>query len=425
MGGIYDAFDTIGLVTGIIGLVLYSISLVLMTRLRILESIFGGLNRVYIAHHITGGLSLVFMLIHPLGLVAARALSSVTDAALLLIPHKLVPFGALINPEHAMHSTILNEYAIFAGIIGLWLAIVLLVVTIFIKLPYRVWLISHKMMGVAYIFIGLHLLYIKSDTSVDPWLRWYLIAFFAIGLIAYVYKTVAGQILIRKHRYVVSHVVMLADGVVRLHLDSPAAHSLRYTPGQFVFMRFLDAKGLSREWHPFSISSCSGVDADLQLTIKYLGDYTSKLAFAKPGAAVEIEGAYGKFSYQNFKNRDQVWIAGGIGVTPFLSMVKQLPPEGYRVYLFYSVKTRSEIIDWALLYDQMMQKSNSLRVIPYIADEQPSFLNADYISQTVGGLEGRDYYLCGPPAMMESIKQQLKDSGVPAVAIHSEEFSMS
>ena len=111
-------------------------------------------------------------------------------------------------------------------------------------------------------------------------------------------------------------------------------------------------------------------------------------------------------------------------ITPFISMIKELPPIGYRVYLFYSVKTRSEIIDWRLLYDEMITRKDTIRIIPFVGDEQGALLDVDFIERASGSLVGRDVYICGPPAMMKALKLQIKQRGVPATSIHSEEFSM-
>ena len=418
-----QTMENIGLISGIVGTVLYSLSLVLMTRMRLLEWLFDGLNHVYITHHIVGSFSLIFTLLHPLGLALMRSESSVRDAALFLLPGGLTPWSALFDTSHVLHGVVLDKWAIFMGILALWLMVGLLLVTIFIKLPYRIWLISHKFLGLVFLMIALHIFFIQSDTSDDTLLKWYLLGAVVVGCIAFIYRTLMGQILIRKYHFVVDRVSDLGSGVVRFYL-TPNGRAFNYMSGQFVFIRFLHTAGVGREWHPFSISSSSQVDSDLQLSIKSLGDYTSRLLQVQPGTIAEVEGAYGKFNYANYDNRDQVWIAGGIGITPFISMIKDLPSVGYRVYLFYSVKTRSEIIDWELLASEVALRRDVLCVVPFIGDEQGSLLDLDYIERVSGTIVGRDVYLCGPPSMMRALKVQLQDRGVPRTSIHSEEFSM-
>ncbi len=418
-----QAMENVGLIAGLAGTVLYALSLVLMTRLRIFEWLFDGLNRVYITHHIVGSLSLIFTLLHPLGLALMRAESSMRDAALFLLPGDLMPWTALFDSSNVMHAVVLDGWAIFMGIIALWLMVGLLLVTIFIKLPYRLWLITHRFLGLVFLMIALHIFFIQSDTSDDMLLRWYMLGMVVIGFIAFIYRSLMGKILIRKYRFTVDQVLDLGSGVIRIYL-TPADRMLKYKPGQFVFLRFIHSAGISKEWHPFSVSSAPTIDSGIQLSIKSLGDYTSKLLMVQPGTVAEIEGAYGKFSYTNYENRDQVWIAGGIGITPFISMIKELPPIGYRVYLFYSVKTRSEIIDWRLLYDEMITRKDTIRIIPFVGDEQGALLDVDFIERASGSLVGRDVYICGPPAMMKALKLQIKQRGVPATSIHSEEFSM-
>jgi len=97
---------------------------------------------------------------------------------------------------------------------------------------------------------------------------------------------------------------------------------LQFNPGQFVFISF-NQESLS-ESHPFPISS--GPDENLlRITIKNLGDYTKTLTEKlQKGTIAKIEGPYGVFSYKNTPNENQIWIAGGIGITPFVSFIKDM-----------------------------------------------------------------------------------------------------
>lgn len=421
--GFVSIMLNLGRVTGLVGMVMYALNLIYTTRLRFLELLFGGLNRVYIAHHLLGGLALIFLSFHPLFLALRYVSSSLKQAALLLLPTGLTPLNALFDRHSLYHAGVLEQWAIFLGIIAFWGMVGLLLVTFFVKLPYRIWLFIHKFLGVAFFIGGLHVLFITSDTSTHAGMKYYMLSVTAMGIIAYVYRTLIGRIFIRHFRYTVDNIKIVGGNVTQLTM-SPLAEKMMYKPGQFIFIRFRHTgTKLSKEWHPFSISSGLS-DGRLQVSVKGLGDYTNSLTQIKPGAEADIEGAYGRFSYNNVKNLNQIWVAGGIGITPFLSMARSLPEKGYHIDLYYSVKTTSELINWEDIYNIAMSKNGNFRVIPYIGDQQKAYLGADFIEQNSGGLKGKDIFICGPPPMMQSMRKQFKQKGVPGTSLHTEEFSM-
>ncbi len=414
----------LGRVTGLVGMVMFALNLVYATRLRFLERFFGGLNRVYIAHHMLGGLALVFLAFHPLFLSLRYVTTSLKEAALILVPNGLAPVSALFDKQSFYHPIVLEQWAIFFGFIAFWGMVGLLLVTFFVKLPYRIWLFTHKFLGLAFFIGGLHVLFISSDTSTNTVMKYYILTLTAIGLVAFVYRTLAGSILIRHYDYSVDDVKVVAGNVTKLKMR-PVGDAISYKPGQFIFIRFTNSgTKLSKEWHPFSISS-GGKEDFLEVSVKGLGDYTNSLIEIKPGALAKIEGAYGRFSYTNFKNHNQIWVAGGIGITPFISMAKSLPDTDYKVDLYYAVKSESELIDWEALYGKAKINYGNFRVVPYIAGKQNDHLNADFIEKKSKGLEGKDIFICGPPPMMKSLRKQLKAKGVAGARIHSEEFAMS
>ncbi len=418
----------IGRVTGLVGMVMYALNLIYSTRLRFLEYFFGGLNRVYIAHHLLGGLALIFLSLHPLFLALRYVNTSIKQAALMLLPNGLLPIDALFNTQHVYHGLVLEQWAIFFGIIAFWGMVGLLLVTFFVKLPYRIWLITHKFLGPAFFIAGLHVLFINSDTSTDMVMKYYILSLTILGIIAFTYKTLLGNIFIRRYSYLVKNVATFEGDVVQISMEPRDNTKLMsYKPGQFVYIKFTSdtSNTVRSEWHPFSISSHPGSD-QLQLTVKGLGDYTKTLHQLEAGSIAEIEGAYGRFSYKNFKNKNQIWIAGGIGITPFLSMALSLPEtDDYHIDLYYSVKSRGELIDFQKLANTSFMRHGNFTVYAFIGDEQNGFLGIDYIEQHSEGLAGKDFFICGPPPMMQSLRSQLKAKSVPGARIHSEEFAMS
>lgn len=395
---------TLGRITGVLGLVLYSISLVLTTRLRIIENMFGGLNRVYHVHHVVGGLALVFLSVHPLFLSLQYISTSLREAGFLLIPNGLSPVGALFDVSRPEHQDVLQQWAIFAGIVAFWGMVVLLILTLFIRLPYRTWLFSHKFLGFAFFVGGLHMLFVSSDTTTNLPLKYYLLSLAIIGLISFIYRSLLSGVYVRRYKYRVVAVSKLNQSTIRVSLE-PFKRLMSYKPGQFVFLKFNQAKhlGISNEWHPFSISSVS-TDSQLEITIKALGDYTNALSNLTPGITAVVEGAYGKFTYYNYRNLNQVWIAGGIGITPFLSMLKSLPTTGYAIDLYYSVRDESEAIEWQRIAQTTVTHKGSFRVIPFDTSRWQKHLDVEFIRRYSQPLETKDFFICGPPMMMKSLK---------------------
>src|SRR5258708_18606242 len=133
---ISQSFLTLGELLGLIGVAMFSLNLVLSTRLEYFEDFFGGVNNIYIAHHIFGGLAFILLMLHPLFLAVNRIYTSVGSAA------------ALFNPT--------LDISITLGIIGLGLMMLLLILTFFVKLHYQLWLFTHKFLGAAFFLGALH-----------------------------------------------------------------------------------------------------------------------------------------------------------------------------------------------------------------------------------------------------------------------------
>lgn len=418
----YGFFSSLGEIFGLIGFVLYAINLLLAVRKGWLENFFQGLNRVYIAHHITGGIALALLVFHPFFLALRnldlKVIETFADSARFLWPRAVDTSLSYLEVQDAV--------SINAGIIAFWGMVVLLVLTFFIKLPYRLWLFTHRFLGVAFVFALLHIITISSDTSQSFLLKWYMILWGLVGLGAFLYRTVFGGMLVKRIPYKVKRVII--NGPMTMIELIPIAKAIPFKAGQFVFIRFRwsEDKGIINEVHPFSIAS-GPQEEGLRLYVKALGDFTSSLHGLTEGAVAEVEGAFGRFTPARYGTAPQVWIAGGIGITPFLSMARSMQQLPQKVYLFYSVATRSEMVEPHVLDEFIPKHFKNFVFVPYITDEmQGKFLSVDFIEQSVEhGFSGKEIFICGPPPMMKAMRAQLRAKGVQNGRIHSEEFVMT
>lgn len=400
----FDSFGaaatSVGQLTGLAGMAMFATAMILSARLKIFDGLFGGMNRAYIVHHQAGGLAFILLMIHPLASAAVYAQNSLESAALFLWP----------GPDWALNL----------GIASLMTLMTLLILTYYVELPYQFWRFTHKFLGLAFFLGGLHSFFIPSDISRDPILRVYMLSLTAIGLIAYLYRTLLGRWLVPRLHYILTQVRQLKPDILELTL-SPADpdKTLDFKAGQFVFISF-QGKNIDRETHPFSISSAPA-KTGFRLTVKSLGDYTRWLPQIPPNTPALVEGPFGRFATDFVLRRQYIWIAGGIGITPFVAMARNMVKNGFTADLYYCCKNPTE----AVYLDELTRVATSgvgLRLTTWYSQTQGRLT-----SQTIArmsGLTAKDFFLCGPPPMMLTIKKQLKSAGVPGGRIHSEEFSM-
>ena len=390
---------SLGQITGLLGMTLFAVNLILSNRSVFFDKIFSGLHRFYNIHRWIGALSFSLLLFHPLFLVFKYIWVSLRSAALFLLP---------------VGSTALN-----AGIISLALMIILLVFTLFLKIKYNIWRISHKIMIVVFIFAMVHVFLIPSDISRDIFIRYYVLILSILGLVSGVYYSFFRIYFNRDYRYSVGHVNFLSDKIAELELV-PTDKRMIFKPGQFVYVRFVDS-GMSSEPHPFSISSPSR-NKKIKIAIKSLGDFTNEIDKIEPGNTIILEGPFGSFFDFRKLDKDEIWIAGGVGITPFLSMARSLSLSNRKIVLYYCVSDWSELVFLDELQKIMLANKN-FSVIPWVSKKQGR-ISARATMSDSGQLINKDIFICGPSNFMQSLIKQFISIGVNKKHIHFEEFNM-
>lgn len=404
-GSLTAFFTSLGQLTGLVGMALFAESLILSARLKFFDRHLSGLNRVYINHHKIGAVAFILLLFHPLLLTWRYASVSLPSA---------LTFWSLGN-----------NFAVDLGKYSLAAMIVLLVLTFFVKLPYDFWKNTHKFLGLAFFLGGLHSFFVVSDISSSQLLRTYMLSLSILGVIAYVYHTLLGRWLVRRYLYVVDEVKKLGQLVTEVSLSPlhPGA-KVTYRPGQFAFLNFSDwPQGV--EQHPFSFTSAPG-DTSIKFVIKNLGDYTVNIPQLPKGAIAKIEGPFGKFSFTEMTAKNQIWVAGGIGITPFVSMARSLAVKkdfgDYHIDLFYTARQNDEMVLLDELSD-IAQAQPNFRLFAHTSADNGR-ITARMVEEKSGQLTGKDILICGPVPMMRTLKEQFLEMGVSRRRIHSEEFSL-
>ncbi len=388
---------SLGQVLGLVGMVLFSINLVLAGRLKILDKYFKGLDKVYTNHSKIGSLAFSMLLFHPILLVVKYLLISTKEAALFFVPFVNMP--------------------ITWGIISLFLMIILISFTLYIKLKYHIWKLSHKFMTLAFFFGILHVVFISSDISRNLFLRYYILIFAVTGLFVIIRKFVLDYFINKKFKYKVITVKELNKDIVEIEIEA-LNKKMDFVSGQFAFFSFF-SENVTSESHPFSISSSQNEDM-LKITVKNLGDYTNSLKNLKINDGVLVDGPYGYLSYKNIPTKNQVWVAGGIGITPFYSMASSLDID-YKIDFYYSVREEDEAVYLKEL--QEIARVNPNFKFNFWNVKEKGYINAGLISSLSGGLDDKEILLCGPLQLMDSLKNQFVSLGVDIRKIHFENFS--
>lgn len=208
-----------------------------------------------------------------------------------------------------------------------------------------------------------------------------------------------------------------------------------FQPGQYAMMMIFDRDGKLMEEHPFSIASSPSQKRSLQFGIKIIGKFTRRMAELKKGDNVYILGPFGNFIFDYGKHKDAVFIAGGVGITPFMSSFRYAFDNNLqnKLTLLYSART----IESALYFKEIKQleeQNKNLKAYFAVTDEdvpadilraKKCFIDLRMIQEAVdGNISGKEFFVCGPPAFMGAMINCLKGMGVGGDRIFMEKFSM-
>jgi len=383
----YDPIALFSQYLGSAALIAMAITQVLATRLRGLELIFGGLDRIYVLHKWLGVSALAMVLLH-----------DTIDAEI----------------DGLGRETLLVEIAETLGEISLYGFLALGLLTIATFVPYHLWKLTHKFMGAFFAASMFHFAFILTPFNLSDPLGVYLLAVCSVGVLAYLVTLLP---LGRRHGYEVSAITPTGDAVeIRL---KPRKRGFSHRAGQFAFVSF-EANGLA-EPHPFTLSSAAKEDGTLSFTVKPLGDYTAKLARElSVGTYASVSRPFGHF---RGSKRRQVWIAAGIGITPFRALAQDHGEAAPPVTLLYATRARDTAPHLGEIEEDAAALAN-LELRLFASSEGNRLTAADVVDAAGGTLENVDVLYCGPEGLRRDLLADLTAAGLPRRRFHFEEFEI-
>jgi len=267
------------------------------------------------------------------------------------------------------------------------------------------------------------------------WMRALWVAAAGISLLAFFHHRFVRPALLRRHPFRVTVVEELTKGVWDVRLEPQDDRgTFEHLPGQFQFITFHRGRGLPEEEHHWTISSSPGTSGEyVTSTIKELGDFTSTIGSTRPGDTATVHAPFGRFSYLlHGDEEDLVFVAGGIGITPLMSMIRHMRDIGSKIPVLLVYANRDE--DSITFRDELEEIERGgdppIRIVHILNDPgggwsgETGRLDSEKLREYCGGrFEGRGFYVCGPPGLVDSVVGALKGFGVHDRRIHIELFA--
>ena len=375
-------------------MILITCGLVLSCKPRFLESYFGGLDQMYQTHKKAAISAMVLIFIH-------YFIVPDSNKENIGVPIGVIAFAGILL---TIVITLMPRIPFVGG---------------YIHLTYNQWKFLHRFVGFFYLAAIVHSLLVDSLIHTSFILFRFLLIIYAIGVSIYLFREFIYERWINYYHYVVLDIHKLNASTIEIVLAA-REKKLPFNAGQFLFIDFKQDKTLA-EPHPFTISS-SPNENNIRLSVKNSGDWTHYLHNnLKPNYEARLNGPFGRFNFRA-GGKQQIWIAGGIGITPFMSWIRNFEMHGRFVDFYYSVRAEADVLFWSECIAAAQEFHDfhpSLRIT-----SREGSLTTKYIAEhTEGDLTNWDIYMCGPFIMMESFKRQFRKLGVPARKIHYEEFN--
>ena len=392
----------VGGMTGLVGMYLALVQLLLISRIPHLERILGqdGMVRW---HRRVGPWPISLLVLHALLITIGFAQAAHTG-----VLHELDVF--LRSYPDMLAATVGLALMVAAGIASIG--------ALRRRMRRETWWVLHLYMYLALALSFAHVLALGPTFVGHPLTQ---------AVWAFIWAATAGTVLVYRfglplarswrYRLRVAEVRHEAPGVVSVICTGRQLDRLRISGGQFFSWRFL-TRGLWWQAHPYTVSALPR-PPHLRLTIRKIGDHSAAVSRLRPGTRIAIEGPYGAATPDARLHEKVVLVAGGIGITAIRSLLEDLPKKARPIVIM-----RAPTSEQLVLRDEteaLVRKLNGTLhelVGPRSSVGSPQ----SFLRQLVPDIDRRDVYVCGPQGFVRDVVAAAHELGVPHRCVHYEEY---
>jgi predicted ferric reductase len=397
-----------GVGRGIIGFAMLVVQFFTTARFQWVAPYFGSDAKVQF-HRDTGILAMALLLAHPIVLFLADA-------------RYLEFLNSRVNLPRALFLSLATTALILLIVLPLW--------RLSLRMSYEWWRLTHGLLAVAVVVVGLaHALQVGHYVAgIGKQAVWVVGTGIAVGLWAY--TRLVKPLQMRRRPYRVVTVREDSPEVYSLTLEPDGHAGMKYRAGQYAWLT-LGETPLTLQQHPFSFISSEATLERIEFGIKDLGDFTGTIKDVPPGTRAFLEGPFGSFMLDP-EAEGAVFVMGGIGITPALSMLRTCRDRGdQRPLLLIYANNRWEEIPFRRELEALRAQLD-LEIV-HVLSEPPEgwkgesgYVTEEMLARHLADRREMDlqYFVCGPPPMMEMVEQGLVAQGVPLSRLYSERFDL-
>lgn len=368
-----------------------------------------GIDVVYHFHRQISIIAFLFVLSHPAILIVS------SPETLSILRPSEIPWRAAAGLAALVSFAVIIITSVYRGRLGI---------------AYERWRVIHGYVAVAAVALAVAHIMGVDYYAQAPMKRLFWIALAAAWVLALVYIRIGKPAMMLRTPFKVEQVIKERGNSCTLVLKPDGHKGIRFKPGQFAWLT-LGRSPFSIKENPFSFSSSAMRTDEVRMTIKELGDFTSRIKDTPPGARAYIDGPYGMFTVDRHLAPGYVFIAGGVGIAPIMGILKTLADRGDTrpLFLFYGSRSWEE----ATFREEIgaLEKKLNLNTVYILEKPHPGwtgetgYMSAPAMSRRLTAPErlNYEYFVCGPHLMQMAVKDALEELGVPMEQVQSESFN--